>query len=74
MLNQKIVKICEQKFTYLNYSDRTKDIYIHYINEFISWCNTSDKRIVHLNSNDFQNYLDNYSLHTYLKWTFSSVG
>ena len=61
MLNQKIVKICEQKFTYLKYSDRTKDIYIHYINEFISWCNTSDKRIVHLNSNDFQNYLDNYS-------------
>jgi hypothetical protein len=36
MLNQKIVKICEQKFTYLNYSDRTKDIYLHYIEEFLN--------------------------------------
>jgi hypothetical protein len=25
MLNDKIVKICEQKFTYLNYSVRTKE-------------------------------------------------
>jgi hypothetical protein len=31
MLNQKIVKICEQKFTYLNYSNKTKGIYIDYI-------------------------------------------
>ena len=61
MLNQKIVKICEQKFTYLNYSDRTKDIYLHYIKEFINWCNISDKRIIHLNSKDFQSYLDNYN-------------
>ncbi len=29
MLNQKIVKICEQKLTYLNYLDRTKKIYTH---------------------------------------------
>jgi len=59
MLNQKIVKICEQKFTYLNYSERTKDIYISYIKQFISYCGT--KRIIHLNSKDFQSYLDNYN-------------
>lgn len=29
-INQKIVKICEQKFTYLNYSPRTNDIYMFY--------------------------------------------
>jgi hypothetical protein len=27
MLNEKIVKICEQKLTYLNYSKRTIDNY-----------------------------------------------
>ncbi len=27
MLNQKIIKICEQKFIYLNYSQKTKDNY-----------------------------------------------
>jgi len=27
MLNQKIIKICEQKFIYLNYSTKTKGIY-----------------------------------------------
>jgi hypothetical protein len=32
MLNDKIVKICEEKFTYLNYSNRTKEVYLHYIN------------------------------------------
>ena len=59
MLNGKIVKICEQKFTYLNYSTRTKDIYIHYIKEFIKWC--GNKRIIHLSSKEFQTYLDNYN-------------
>ena len=28
MKNQKIIKICEQKFIYLNYSTRTKDNYL----------------------------------------------
>jgi site-specific recombinase XerD len=58
MINGKIVKICEQKFTYFNYSNKTKNIYIHYIKEFIKWC--ANKRVIHLNSNDFQSYLDNY--------------
>ena len=29
MLNDKIVKICEEKFTYLNYSNRTKEVYLY---------------------------------------------
>lgn len=63
MLNDKIVKICREKFTYLNYSDRTKEVYLHYIKEFVRYC--GDKRVTHINSNDFQSYLDNY--------TFTSV-
>ena len=63
MLNDKIVKICEEKFTYLNYSNRTKEVYLHYIKEFLRYC--GDKRVTHINSNEFQSYLDNY--------TFTSV-
>ena len=58
-MNSKIIKICEQKFIYLNYSDRTKDIYIHYIKQFINFI--GDKQIIHCNSSDFQNYLVNYN-------------
>lgn len=57
-LNQKIVKICEQKFTYLNYSPRTKDIYMFYIKQFVQWC--GKERVIHLSSKEFQTYLDNY--------------
>lgn len=58
MLNEKIIKICEQKFIYLNYSPRTKENYMYHIINFIKSFN---KQIIHLNSKDFQNYLDNYS-------------
>lgn len=58
MLNQNIVKICEQKFTYLNYSIRTKNNYLSHIKRFIQYCD--NKRIIHLNSTYFQYYLDNY--------------
>jgi integrase/recombinase XerD len=57
-LNQKIIKICEQKFIYLNYSPRTKDNYLCHIKEFIK--SLGEKQIVHCNSKDFQSYLDNY--------------
>ena len=59
MKNQKIIKICEQKFIYLNYSHRTKDNYILHIKSFINYI--GDKQIIHCNSNDFQSYLDNYN-------------
>lgn len=53
-----LYKICEQKFKYLNYSKRTSEIYLHYIDEFMSTVNKSPSR---LTSSDFQSYLDNYS-------------
>jgi len=59
MLNQKIIKICEQKFIYLKYSPRTKQIYLHYINQFLK--SIDNKQVTHLNSKDFQLYLDNYN-------------
>jgi hypothetical protein len=34
MLNEKIIKICEQKFIYLNYSPKTKDNYISHIKKY----------------------------------------
>jgi integrase/recombinase XerD len=58
-LNQKIIKICEQKFIYLNYSPRTKDNYLIHIKNFIKFI--GDKQVIHCNSMDFQSYLDNYN-------------
>lgn len=57
-MNQKIIKICEEKFIYLNYSQKTRNNYLSHIKRFLdSLC---DKQIAHCNSKDFQNYLDNY--------------
>jgi hypothetical protein len=36
MKNEKIIKICEQKFIYLNYSPRTRDNYLSHIKTFIN--------------------------------------
>lgn len=57
MKNHKIYKICEQKLYYLNYSNNTIKIYLYYIKEYLDSINVNIQRI---NSNDFQNYLDNY--------------
>lgn len=59
MKNQKIIKICEQKFIRLNYSPKTKSNYISYISKFLD--GLGDKQIIHCNSEDFQSYLDNYN-------------
>lgn len=59
MKNQKIIKICEQKFIYLNYSPRTKENYISHIKRFLQ--SLGDKQIAHCNANDFQTYLDTYN-------------
>lgn len=59
MKNQKIIKICEQKFIYLNYSHRTKDNYISHIKRFLQ--SLGDKQITHCSANDFQTYLDIYN-------------
>jgi integrase/recombinase XerD len=58
MKNQKIIKICEQKFIYLNYSPKTKSNYISHISKFLE--SLGNKQIIHSSSDDFQNYLDNY--------------
>lgn len=54
---ENILKICDQKLKYLNYSERTTKIYIHYIEKFLIKVN---KYPQHLVSNDFQTYLNNY--------------
>lgn len=36
MKNQKIIKICEEKFIYLNYSPKTKQNYLSHIKSFVS--------------------------------------
>lgn len=59
MLNEKIIKICEQKFIYLNYSLRTSENYMYHIKDFIR--SVGERQVIHLNSKDFQIYLDNYS-------------
>lgn len=53
-----LYKICEQKLKYLNYSKRTSEIYLHYIDEFLSSIGKPPTRIT---SSDFQSYLDNYN-------------
>jgi integrase/recombinase XerD len=58
MKNQKIIKICEEKFIYLNYSPRTRDNYLSHIRPFLE--SLDDKQVIHCNSQDFQSYLDNY--------------
>jgi len=50
-------KICEQKLKYLNYSDRTADCYLSYINQFLNRIEVPPTR---LGSQDFQSYLDSY--------------
>lgn len=57
MLNEKIIRICEQKLIYLNYSKNTIDNYISHIKKFLS---IQTKQIIHIKSKDFQIYLDNY--------------
>lgn len=53
-----LYKICEQKLKYLNYSKRTSELYLHYIDEFLSSIGKPPTRIT---SSDFQSYLDNYN-------------
>ncbi len=57
-MNNKIIKICEEKFEYLNYSPRTKDNYLSHIKNFLN--HIGSKQVIHCNAQDFQSYLDNY--------------
>lgn len=57
-MNEKIIKICEQKLIYLNYSERTIENYIPHIKKFLE--SLGNKQVIHCNSKDFQSYLDSY--------------
>lgn len=50
-------EICKQKLKYLNYSERTINMYLNYIQKFLMNINVEPSR---LTSKDFQYYLDNY--------------
>lgn len=52
------LKICEQKLKYLNYADSTIECYLGYIDKFLK---AQEKSPSHLNSKDFQSYLDRYN-------------
>lgn len=52
-----IYRIAEQKMKYFNYSPRTIEVYLHYIQKFIELTNKYPERIT---SSDFQKYLLNY--------------
>ena len=56
-MHDQILKICIQKLKYFNYSQRTIEIYIHYIEKFLIKTN---KYSQHLVSSDFKTYLNNY--------------
>lgn len=55
--NEQILKICFERLKYFNYSERTIEIYVHYITKFLL---SVDKYGQHLTSNDFQFYLNTY--------------
>lgn len=56
--SMELYNICKQKLNYLNYSKRTCEIYLHYIDIFLLNVNKPSSR---LTSKDFQSYLDNYN-------------
>lgn len=53
-----ILKIVNKKLKYFNYAKNTIKVYLHYTEEFLIHTN---KNYQHLNSEDFQSYLDSYT-------------
>ena len=56
-MNEELLKILKQKLKYFNYSNKTIEMYCHYVSKFLVSIN---KYHQHLVSSDFQNYLNNY--------------
>jgi integrase/recombinase XerD len=56
--HDEILNIYQQKLKYFNYSERTIQIYTHYVDKFLT---SIDKYYQHLVSADFQSYLDKYN-------------
>lgn len=57
-MHNEILKIAKAKFKYLNYSERTAEIYLHYMGKFLE---ATGKYHQHLVSADFQTYLDSFN-------------
>lgn len=53
-----LCEICNRKLKYFNYSKKTSEIYLYYIDKFLS---NTHKPPTRLQSKDFQSYLDNYN-------------
>lgn len=58
MLRTDYYEICKSKLKYLNYSERTIQIYLHYISKFLN--SVSNINPSRLTSKDYQNYLNNF--------------
>jgi integrase/recombinase XerD len=58
MLKTDYYEICKRKLKYFNYSERTIECYLYYIDKFLESYSECPSR---LTSKDFQNYLDNYN-------------
>lgn len=56
-MQEQILKIYEQKLKYFNYSKRTVEIYVHYVEKFLI---STGKYYQHLSSSDFKQYLSSY--------------
>ena len=54
---ENVLKEYSNKIRYFNYSQRTNEIYSHYFEKFLISIN---KYLIHLTSEDFENYLLNY--------------
>lgn len=59
MIKTDYYEICKQKLKYLNYSEKTAAIYLHYISDFLNHNSTICP--TRFTSTHFQTYLDNYS-------------
>lgn len=58
-MNNKIIKIYKQNLINKNYSDRTIEMYVHYVSKFIKYL--GNKQINHITSTDVNKYLTNYN-------------
>jgi len=58
MKHDRILEISKQKLKYYNYSNRSIEIYLHYIKKFLINTNKYPQHIISL---DFQKYLDEYN-------------
>ena len=57
MINSEVLKIYKESLKYFNYSERTIEMYCHYVFKFLK---TTNKYSQHIVSKDYTTYLQNY--------------